>query len=80
MIIMAEDALSTLGGALPPGPAPDEGQHHMMNVCNALKVFTKVQESTSDGSVYVNMGHCYFVWDEFDRVIESVCAFKFSLF
>jgi RNA polymerase-associated protein CTR9 len=77
---MAEDALGTLSGALPPGLAPDEGQHRVMNVHDALEVFAKVQESTSDGSMYVNMGHCYFAWDEFDRVIESMRAFKFSLF
>ncbi|KAI0275622.1 hypothetical protein BGY98DRAFT_991571 [Russula aff. rugulosa BPL654] len=70
-IVTAEDALGTLGGALPPGPAPDEGQRRVMNARDALEVFAKVRESTSDGSVYVNMGHCYFARDEFDRAIES---------
>ena len=71
-IVIAEDALGTLGGALPPGPAPDEGQRRAMNARDALEVFAKVRESTNDGSVYVNMGHCYFARDEFDRAIESV--------
>jgi RNA polymerase-associated protein CTR9 len=31
-----------------------------------------VRESTNDGSVHVNMGHCYFARDELDRAIESV--------
>ncbi|KAH9956945.1 RNA polymerase II-associated protein [Lactifluus volemus] len=70
-IVIAEDALGTLGGALPPGPAPDEGQRRLMNARDALEVFAKVRESTNDGSVYVNMGHCYFVRDELDRAIES---------
>ncbi|KAI0250124.1 RNA polymerase II-associated protein [Lactifluus subvellereus] len=70
-IVIAEDALGTLGGALPPGPAPDEGQRRAMNARDALEVFAKVRESTNDGSVYVNMGHCYFARDEFDRAIES---------
>ncbi|KAH9991808.1 RNA polymerase II-associated protein [Russula vinacea] len=70
-IVTAEDALGTLGGALPPGPAPDEGQRRAANARDALEVFAKVRESTSDGSVYVNMGHCYFARDEFDRAIES---------
>jgi RNA polymerase-associated protein CTR9 len=73
-IVIAEDALGTLGGALPPGPAPDEGQRRAMNARDALEVFARVRESTNDGSVYVNMGHCYFVRDELDRAIESVRA------
>jgi RNA polymerase-associated protein CTR9 len=77
-IVTAEDALGTLGGALPPGPAPDEGQRRAMNARDALEVFAKVRESTNDGSVYVNMGHCYFARDEFDRAIESVRAFFLS--
>ena len=76
-IVTAEDALGTLGGVLPPGPAPDEAQRRAMNARDALEVFAKVRESTSDGSVYVNMGHCYFARDEFDRAIESVRAFFF---
>ena len=74
-IVTAEDALGTLGGVLPPGPAPDEAQRRAMNARDALEVFAKVRESTNDGSVYVNMGHCYFARDEFDRAIESVRAF-----
>ncbi|KAH9988468.1 RNA polymerase II-associated protein [Russula compacta] len=70
-IVTAEDALGTMGGALPPGPAPDEAQRRAMNARDALEVFAKVRESTNDGSVYVNMGHCYFARDEFDRAIES---------
>ena len=71
-IVTAEDALGTLGGALPPGPAPDEPQRRAVNARDALEVFAKVRESTSDGSVHVNMGHCYFARDELDRAIESV--------
>lgn len=70
-IVMAEDALGTLGGALPPGPAPDETQRRAMNARDALEVFAKVRESTNDGSVYVNMGHCFFARDVLDRAIES---------
>jgi hypothetical protein len=66
--------LGTLSGALSPGPAPNEGHRRVMNARDALEVFAKVRESTSDGSVYVNMGHCYFARDEFDRAIESVGA------
>ncbi|KAI0319009.1 RNA polymerase II-associated protein [Amylostereum chailletii] len=70
-IVSAEDALGTLGGALPPGPSPDDAIRRVMGAREALDVFAKVRESTNDGSVYVNMGHCYFALDEFERAIES---------
>ncbi|TFY82402.1 hypothetical protein EWM64_g1614 [Hericium alpestre] len=70
-IVTAEDALGTLGGALPPGPSPDEPQKRLAHAREALDIFAKVRESLSDGSVYVNMGHCYYARDEFDRAIES---------
>ncbi|KAA1471852.1 RNA polymerase II-associated protein [Dentipellis sp. KUC8613] len=70
-IVTAEDALGTLGGALPPGPSPDEPQKRLVNAREALDIFAKVRESLNDGSVYVNMGHCYYARDEYDRAIES---------
>lgn len=70
-IVVAEDALGNLGGAL--GPiAPDEAQKRMANSREALDIFAKVRESINDGSVYANMGHCYYARDEYDRAIESV--------
>jgi RNA polymerase-associated protein CTR9 len=68
-IITAEDALGTLSGG---APSADEGQRRMKDARDALEVFAKVRESMSDGSVYFNMGHCYYARDEFDRAIESV--------
>lgn len=70
-IVVAEDALGNLGGAL--GPiAQDENAKRMKNSREALDIFAKVRESINDGSVYANMGHCYYSRDEFDRAIESV--------
>ena len=70
-ISTAEDAVGTLGGSL--GPiAPDEGAKRVKNARDALDVFAKVRESIDDGSVYTNMGHCYYACDEYDRAIESV--------
>lgn len=67
----AEDSLGSLGGAL--GPImPDEHAKRTKNARDALEVFAKVRESINEGSVYVNMGHCYFNREEFDRAIESV--------
>ncbi|THH14902.1 hypothetical protein EW146_g5490 [Bondarzewia mesenterica] len=68
-IVTAEDALGTLGGTLP-GPVPDDPQRRLVNAQEAVDVFAKVRESTIDGSVYVNMGHCYYSRDEYDRAIE----------
>jgi RNA polymerase-associated protein CTR9 len=71
-IVTAEDALGALSGAPAPGPNVDEAQKRLKNAREALDVFAKVRESINDGSVYFNMGHCYYACDEFDRAIESV--------
>lgn len=70
-IAIAEDALGTLSGVVP-ASAADDAQRRMRNAREALDVFAKIRESLNDGSVYVNMGHCYYARDEFDRAIESV--------
>ena len=71
-IVTAEDALGSLGGGVPPGSGTDEAQKRLKNAREALDVFAKVRESVNDGSVYSNMGHCYYARDEYDRAIESV--------
>lgn len=70
-IAVAEDALGILSG-VPPVSAADDAQRRMKNSREALDVFAKIRETLNDGSVYVNMGHCYYARDEFDRAIESV--------
>jgi len=79
-IITADDALGTLYGVFP-GPPTDENAKRTNNIREALEVFAKVRESVDDGSVYMNMGHCYYARDEFDRAIESVsvCTFLSAL-
>jgi RNA polymerase-associated protein CTR9 len=47
----------------------------ILSLRDALDVFAKVREVIADGSVYTNMGHCYYLRDEYERAIESVCAF-----
>lgn len=77
-IVTAEDALGNLGGGI--GPlAPDEPQKRIRNARDALDVFAKVREAMDDGSVYSNMGHCYYASDDYDRAIESVRAAFFPL-
>ncbi|KIY52457.1 RNA polymerase II-associated protein [Fistulina hepatica ATCC 64428] len=63
-IAIAEDALGTLGGG-------GDAIKHLRDTNEALDVFGKVRESIDDGSVYLNMGHCHYSRDEFDRAIES---------
>ncbi|KAF8160649.1 RNA polymerase II-associated protein [Crassisporium funariophilum] len=70
-IVTAEDALGSLGGAFARAPGVDEGMKRSQNAREALDVFAKVRESIHDGSVYFNIGHCYYARDEFDRAIES---------
>ncbi|KAL0578531.1 protein required for normal CLN1 and CLN2 G1 cyclin expression [Marasmius crinis-equi] len=67
-IVTAEDALGSLVSGV---TTADEVQKRMNNAREALDIFAKVRESISDGSVYLNMGHCYYARDEFDRAIES---------
>ncbi|KAI9571564.1 hypothetical protein HD554DRAFT_2320692 [Boletus coccyginus] len=69
-IAIAEDALGTLSGQLPVSAA-DDAQRRLKNSREALDVFAKIRETLNNGSVYVNMGHCYYARDEFDRAIES---------
>jgi RNA polymerase-associated protein CTR9 len=70
-IAVAEDAFGNLGGALGPVQG-DEGTNRAKNAREALDVFAKVRESINDGSVYANMGHCYYARDEFEKAIECV--------
>jgi RNA polymerase-associated protein CTR9 len=70
-IVTAEDALGSLSGGAPIS-SMEEAQKRFKNAREALEVFAKVRESINDGSVYLNMGHCYYACDEFDRAIESV--------
>lgn len=49
------------------------------NIRDAITIFTKVKEALNDGSVYVNLGHCYYLRDEFDRCIENVSGSGFKL-
>ncbi|KAJ7049931.1 RNA polymerase II-associated protein [Mycena amicta] len=71
-IVAAEDALGSLSrGPQHVGGGSEEAHKRLKNAREALDVFGKVRESISDGSVYLNMGHCYYACDEFDRAIES---------
>jgi len=70
-IMVAEDALVMM--SLKPSSATvEEEDTRMKNTRDALDVFAKIREVMADGSVYTNMGHCYYMRDEYERAIESV--------
>jgi RNA polymerase-associated protein CTR9 len=68
-IMIAEDVM---GMTVVPGQPQEEARLRESNLRDALGVFTKVRESIVDGSVYCNMGHCYFLREEYDRALECV--------
>jgi RNA polymerase-associated protein CTR9 len=68
-IMIAEDVI---GSAVVPGQPQEEARLREVNLRDALGIFTKVRESIVDGSVYCNMGHCYFLREEYDRALECV--------
>jgi RNA polymerase-associated protein CTR9 len=71
-IATAEDALGNFGQG-------EDQRQRLSDAREAIDIFAKVRETIADGSVYSNMGHCYYTRDEFDRAIESVCfAHHFS--
>lgn len=69
-IITAEDVLSALRPVLT--SSAEEAARRLQTAREALDIFAKVRECSNDPSVYINMGHCFFVREEFDRAIESV--------
>lgn len=70
-IMVAEDALGIMSVKVSSAAVEDEDTR-MRNTRDALDVFAKIREVMDDGSVYTNMGHCYYMRDEYERAIESV--------
>lgn len=70
-IMVAEDALGVMS-LKPAGTVVEDEETRLKNTRDALDVFAKIREVLADGSVYVNMGHCYYMRDEYERAIESV--------
>ncbi|GAA5893159.1 uncharacterized protein JCM6883_007583 [Sporobolomyces salmoneus] len=51
--------------------AMQDVQARQRNARDALLILTKVKESINDASVYVNIGHCHFARDEYERAAEN---------
>ena len=71
-ISVAEGSIGTGVDVTPTTPALIEHAQKAKNARDALTILLKVKESILDGSVYVNIGHCHFNRDEWERAIESV--------
>lgn len=50
----------------------NEAVQRLKNSRDALSILMKVKESLNDGSVYVNIGHCHFAREEWEKAIENV--------
>jgi RNA polymerase-associated protein CTR9 len=77
-IIVAEDALGVMS-LKPAGAAVEDEDTRMRNTRDALDVFAKIREVIADGSVYTNMGHCYYMREEYERAIESVSLYLLTI-
>jgi RNA polymerase-associated protein CTR9 len=67
-IALAEDTLQPKGAET----GVDEIKWRMKLAGQALGVFSRIADCVNDGSVNVNMGHCYFARGEEDKAIQSV--------
>lgn len=75
-IVAAEDVLDVSGAK----PGTDVMARRLQSARDALDILGKVRESMGNPSVYINMGHCYFIREEYDRAIDSVRVFANSSF
>ncbi|GAA5882098.1 hypothetical protein JCM3774_001508, partial [Rhodotorula dairenensis] len=64
-------ANGTLAAGAGAGAPLTEQQARLRNARDALGILTRVKESLNDASVYINIGHCHFARDEYDRAIEN---------
>ncbi|KZT55746.1 hypothetical protein CALCODRAFT_484513 [Calocera cornea HHB12733] len=69
-IVIAKHALGGLAGA--PVPGAEEARERERNTAEALSVCGRVRESINNGSVFQNMGHCYYMLEQFQKAIESM--------
>ncbi|SCV70711.1 BQ2448_3473 [Microbotryum intermedium] len=70
-ILIAENVLGS-GIETPLTAEPNSAMLAMnRNTRDALTILNKVKESVNDASVYVNIGHCHFHREEYERAIES---------
>lgn len=67
-IAIAEDTLSLPGSSV----NADEGKMRMKLAGQALSILSRINDSIPDGSVSVNMGHCFFIRGEEEKAIQAV--------
>lgn len=67
-------AIALAEGAMGPFGSNMTEAIRLKNIRDALNILNKVRETVSDGSVYVNIGHCHAARDEWDRAVEAVSS------
>lgn len=80
-ICVAEGTLGTGVKAETPGGGSGLGEAgaRARNSRDALTILMKVKESVRDGSVFINMGHCHFAREEWEKAIESVSRSHYNV-
>ncbi|CAH7676393.1 hypothetical protein PPACK8108_LOCUS11515 [Phakopsora pachyrhizi] len=77
-IALEEHALGPGGPAAynanPISSASESSVLRVKNLCDSIAILNKVREALNDGRVYVNLGHCHYLRDKFERSIENVSA------
>lgn len=73
-IALAEDTLA-LKASAPPAGSAEELKVRMRLAGQALGILGRINDSVPDGSVNVNMGHCYFVRGEEEKAIQAVSSY-----
>jgi RNA polymerase-associated protein CTR9 len=62
------------------GQPLSESAQRARNSRDALSILMKVKESLADGSVHVNIGHCHFAREEWEKAIQNVrCSLFYQI-
>ncbi|KAI8461808.1 SacI homology domain-containing protein [Phakopsora pachyrhizi] len=80
-IALAEHALGPGGPAAynanPISSASESSVLRVKNLCDLITILNKVREALNDERVYVNLGHCHYLRDKFERSIENTASRRF---
>ncbi|KAI8460329.1 hypothetical protein BY996DRAFT_8683817 [Phakopsora pachyrhizi] len=80
-IALEEHALGPGGPAAyntnPISSASESSVLRVKNLCDSIAILNKVREALNDGRVYVNLGHCHYLRDKFERSIENTASRRF---
>ncbi|GAA98336.1 uncharacterized protein L969DRAFT_85678 [Mixia osmundae IAM 14324] len=69
-ICLAEGTLNVSAPG-PDGIVLSESARRARNLRDAIAILIRLRETVNEASVYVNLGHCYFAREEFEKAIEA---------